>query len=139
MSIKTILGTLAIMAALTSGSSVSQASDTCTKVKFKVTNHHQDKVTIKLLKLEFYNSDSGKWKTEDLVNQECGYGKTCTTSGDNLADAEGRNITKVKFHFQYKERDGQWSKEFTGGEKAIDASEQRCTANRTYGDFDITG
>lgn len=139
MSVQKIIGALAIAAALTGGSSVSQASDACTKVKFKLTNHHQDKVAIKVLKVEFYNSDSGKWKTEDLANFECGYDKTCTTSGDNLADAEGRNITKVKFHFQYKERDGQWSKEFTGGEKAIESSAQRCTANKTYGAFEITG
>jgi hypothetical protein len=60
-------------------------------VKFRFVNHHSDHgraSTIKVNKVEYYNSDSGKWRTEDVVNVECAANATCTTKGDNLTDAD---------------------------------------------------
>lgn len=135
--LKSIAFVLALAATFIGGVKETQASDSCTNVKISFTNKRT--TTIKVLKIEFYNSDSGKWHTEDVKDTECAKGATCTTSGDNLADAEGRNITKIKLTYKYKEADGDWSDDFHGGEKAIASGSQRCTANKTYGPFEITG
>ena len=140
--VKMFLAAALVLVGAQSVASVANASDACTNVKFKFINHHSDHgraSAIKVNKVEYYNSDSGKWRTEDVVNVECAVNATCTTKGDNLTDAEARNITKVKFHYFYKETDGQWSKEFTGGEKSIASGDQRCAAGKTYGTFEIVG
>ncbi len=113
-----------------------KAGDACQNVHFKYVNERS--TTIKVKSVEFYNKNAGKWRTEDVVNEECAPNATCSTNGDNLADAEGDDITKVKFNYVYKEADGDWSDLFHGGEKTVSGSTE-CNANRTYGTFDITG
>jgi len=133
---KVTMGVLVAAAALTGGASTLQASDTCSNVHFSVTN--QRSATIKLLRVIFKNSDSGKTRTENLSNLECAAGRTCTTSGDNLTDAEGRNLSSAQFVFRHREGDGDWSDEVTSANFAIPAAQQRCSAGKTYGPFTIT-
>lgn len=140
LKLRNVIGAAALTAALATAFFAAEprakAGDACKNVHFKYVNKRT--TTIKVQSVEYYNKNSGKWKTEDVVNEECAKGATCSTNGDDLADAEGDDITKVKFNYVYKESDGDWSDTFHGGEKTVSGNTE-CNANRTYGPFDITG
>src|SRR5277367_1014451 len=91
--------TLAAFSILVSTAAIAHASDTCTNVKFKFTNKHNSGGIIELHQIKYFNKANGQWKTEGLKDLSCGQGHTCTTSGDNLTDSEGEELTK--FHFVY--------------------------------------
>ena len=132
---------------------VALAGDACKNIKFKVTNKHDSGEAILIKKVKYFNKANGKWQTE-VVNQPvtltlpdpekwqffpqigkekgliCEQNRTCTTSGDNLRDAEGEKLTKFRFVYKYLAA-GKWSGEVEGGDKVPDDPE--CYANRTYG------
>jgi hypothetical protein len=140
--LKSILGVVgfSLVAALSIAGSPADAeagSTTCKSVRFSFTNKHVDKRSIKVVKVKYFDTYDNQWRTEEVSNIDCAFGKTCTTKGDDLTDVEGQKITKIRFIYKYEERDGQWSKEFEGGDK--EPSDPICRADRTYGPFEITG
>lgn len=145
---KVLLAALVLGLGFSVGGMDVKASDTCYGVKFKVKNSLKDNGNsreIRLKKVEFLNDNSGKWKTEDIAvkgmatHLEIGKGATKTTDGDDLSDVSGEHITKVKFVLQYKEGDGQWSKEITTNAIATpgDRDNQECKKGKTYGLLEI--
>src|SRR5215471_16403498 len=131
-------GTLSLVALsiLVSGAAIAHASDTCTNVKFKFTNQHNSGGTIEVRQVEYFNKANGKWKTEDVKVFDCPQGHTCTTSGDNLTDSEGEELTKFQFIYRYKgtHASDNWSDDVPGDIKTPD--DPTCYANRTYGPGD---
>jgi hypothetical protein len=125
--------TLAAFSILVSGAAIAHASDTCTNVKFKFTNKHNSGGIIELHQIKYFNKANGEWKTEGLKDLSCGQGHTCTTSGDNLTDSEGEELTKFHFVYRYKgtKSTDNWSDYVEGGDKVPD--DPTCFANKTYG------
>lgn len=81
--------------------------DSCRNVTFKVTNDRN--VAIEVKKIKYYNANKGKWKTEDVANQNarCERGAACTVGGsfmnyqgEDLADSEGDRLTKIVFVYK---------------------------------------
>lgn len=124
---------------MTATPSARAGSNTCKDVKFKFTNSHRDGRDIKVVKVEHFSAHDRKWRTEDVADETCGQGRTCTTNGDNLAGVEARDISKVKFHYKVKDAAGNWTATIVGGEKAVSAAQQECRAGAIYGPWAITG
>lgn len=125
--------TLAAFSILVSGTAIAHASDTCTNVKFKFTNKHNSGGIIEMHQVKYFNKANGQWRTEDLKDLQCGHAKTCTTSGDNLTDSEGEELTKFHFVYRYKgtKSTDNWSDYVEGGDKVPD--DPTCNANKVYG------
>lgn len=87
--------------------------DSCKNVTFMF--HNDGKTSFEVKKVKYFNQNKGKWKTEsvNLSNHwwVCPSNTTCTTSGDNLSDAEGDTLSKIVFVMKggpdYKEYDSQ--------------------------------
>ena len=123
----------ALLSILVPSASIAHASDVCKNVQFKVTNKHNSGGTIELHQVEYFNKANGQWKTEDLKDLTCYQGKTCTTSGDNLNDAEGMDLTKFRFVYRYKgtKSTDNWSDYVEGGIKEPD--KPTCFEGKVYG------
>src|SRR5580765_6862368 len=123
-------------------SSTSMFGDACKDVKFKVTNKHKEGGQIELRKVEYYNKANGKWQTEDIPNHVMDQGDTYTTSGDNLKDSEGEELTKIRFIYRWKDNraSSNWSDDVTS--KDFTPKDATCNAGKIYGlgqGWDITG
>jgi hypothetical protein len=106
-------------------------ADTCKDVKFKVSNNHFEGREIEIRKVKYFNPHTGNTHTEDVKNLECRHGATCTTNGDNLANAKNVDLNSIQVVFKYREHDGGWSKEFQT-QKFVPAL-RKCTEGKTYG------
>jgi hypothetical protein len=106
-------------------------ADTCKDVKFKVTNNHFEGRDIEIRKVKYYNPHTTSTHTEDVKNLVCKPGSTCTTNGDNLANAKNIDLNSIQVVFSYREHDGQWSKEFVT-QKFV-PTYRKCTEGKTYG------
>ena len=103
--------------------------DSCKNVKFAFRNGRR--VDIQVTKVQYFNSNDGKWRTESLSYNTCRPGQSCYTTGDNLSSSEGDNITKIKYEF--KERNGNgWTGGFISQEFRPESP--ACRANKQYGD-----
>src|SRR5262245_10708361 len=83
----------------------------CKNVKFKFTNNRSDQATIRIEKVSYYLGGVGE-KTELVhTSSDCRFGQTCTTTGDNLPDAEGRSVTSLQLVYKYlpKTTGANWS------------------------------
>jgi hypothetical protein len=107
------------------------AADACKDVKFKVTNSHVEGRDIEIRKVKYYNPHTTSTKTEDVKSLVCHYGSTCTTSGDNLADAKNVDLNSIQVVFRYRERDTDWSDEFQT--QPFVPAYRKCTEGKTYG------
>ncbi|MDR4468786.1 MAG: hypothetical protein MRJ68_10885 [Nitrospira sp.] len=141
------------MAMLIGATNDGLAGDACKKVTFKVKNSHNSGEKILIKKVKYFNKANGKWQTE-VVNQylynttgeegsptlnlvpfatkdglECSHGYICETAGDNLRDAEGEDLTKIRFVYQYWAA-GVWSGELES--KEFEPVNPTCTAGKTY-------
>jgi hypothetical protein len=127
---------LVALSILMSSAAIAHAGDACKNVKFKVTNKHDSGGIIELHQVKYFNKANGEWKTEDLNDIDCKNGKTCTTTGDNLKDAEGEDLTKFHFIYRYKgtKSTDNWSDYVEGGDKVPD--NPTCFANKVYGPGD---
>ena len=107
--------------------------DSCKDVKFSAKNQHAQNGQIEIRKVSYFNKANGKWQTEDVPNTVVNHGATFKTGGDNLADSEGEQITKLKFVYRWKSdgRNANWSGDVTSKEFVPDLPV--CNANRTYG------
>lgn len=88
------------------------AADACKNVKFVVTNNHFEQRDIRIQQVKYFNPHVGKVQTENVKNLVCKFGATCTTDGDNLANAAKVDLRDIQVVFKYLEHDGQWSKNF---------------------------
>ena len=127
---------LSVLSILMSSSAIGHASDTCKNVKFKYTNKHNSGGAIEVLQVKYFNKANGQWQTEDVKHFDCSQNATCTTTGDNLKDSEGEELTKFRFIYRYKgpKSTDNWSDDVEGGDKVPD--DPTCFANKTYGPGD---
>lgn len=118
-------------------------ADPCTNVKVRFKNQHYSGGQIKYQRIKFLNHDSGNWYTEDVNNLICNQGDLCSTTGNNLRDSEGENLTKFQLIYKYKGPGSaaNWSGEVISPVFSVTAGNERCTANRTYGgpSWTVTG
>jgi len=120
-----------IPAALLTVAAAPAFADACKDVKFKVTNNHVEGRDIKIVKVKYFNPHTSSTKTEGVANLVCKPGSTCTTSGDNLADAKNVDLNSIQVVFRYVERDGDWSDEFQT--QPFVPAYRKCTEGKTYG------
>lgn|GEM_PF-1459608 len=109
-------------------------SDACKNVKFKFTNQRSDKATIRIEQVKYYVASKDAHRTENVhtVN-DCKYGSTCVTTGDNLTDSLDRDLSKfqVVYRFLPPTVGANWSDPVQTPE--LSADNPRCSNNRTYG------
>ncbi len=141
MRLKNIITALTLAAAFGTTSlamePTAEAGNACKRVHFKFKNVHSSGKKIKVVAVKVFDSGDNRWREENVSDKECSHGSTCTTGGDNLTNLENEPITKIRFQYRYQEVDGDWSDPIWGGDKI--PSSPVCTADRTYGPFDITG
>jgi len=113
-------------------------ADSCKNVKFQFKNTRSNSEIIRAQKIEYHLKEKDNWKTE-LTNfsvGDCPNGSICTTQGDNLAEARGVEIDKVKLHYQFKtgnHPNANWSDTVISTIKTVPLSEQICRENKYYG------
>jgi hypothetical protein len=118
----------------------------CTNVKFQFTNNRSDKAKIQIEKVQYTLSNGkktdgkdGDTKTEDVhTKDDCPFGHTCTTTGDNLPDADRRTVTNIVFGFKFLSTapGSKWSTlVYTATPQQ--PSDPICKDGRTYGPFSI--
>jgi len=103
----------------------------CKDVKFKVTNSHAEGRKIEIRKVKYFNPHTGNTHTEDVANVICNQGATCTTRGDNIANAKNVDLNSIQVVFKYEERDGDWSDEFQT--QSFVPAYRKCTEGKVYG------
>lgn len=107
----------------------------CQDVTFTVNNGHYTGKIIKIKKVKYWDDTANSSNTEDVVDINCGTGKTCTTLGDDLGSiAEDRllhDLTNIQFQYQYKEADGDWSTPVWS--KKFVPTDTECRNDRNYG------
>ncbi len=112
--------------------------DKCKSVSFNYTNGRQGDIKVKSVK--YFNRQSGKWNTDNLANEICPMGQKCVSDWGgghiakiNLEDANGDDITKVIFIYEYKanQRRSRWS----GGieSKTFEPSQPKCQEGKVFG------
>ena len=124
-----LLSTLA--SAILAAAAAPAIADSCKDVKFKVTNNHVEGRDIEILKVKYFNPHTTSTRTESVKNLVCKHGSTCTTSGDNLADAKNVDLNSIQVVFKFRERDGDWSDEFQT--QPFVPAFRKCTEGKTYG------
>ncbi len=107
--------------------------DACRNISFKFTNQLSSGGQIKFQRIKFRNKATGNWYTENVNNMTCNHGKTCTTSGNNLRDSEGEDLTKFILVYRFKSPGAaaNWSDEVES--VVFEPTNPTCNANRTYG------
>ncbi|MCB1623867.1 MAG: hypothetical protein KDI32_04725 [Pseudomonadales bacterium] len=114
-----------------SGASAAVA-DTCKDVVFKVTNNHFEERQIEIRSVKFRNRHrGGAIQSEDVPNKLCNYGATCSTAGDNLADADKVDLYDIQVVFRHKNHDGTWSREFIT--QPFTPTYRKCKDGKQYG------
>ena len=108
----------------------------CTNVKFRFYNNlAADKAIIRIEKVSYYLEGVGN-KTELVhTSDDCKYLQTCTTTGDSLGDADGRNIKNIQLHYKYLSTvrvGANWS-DLVHTPNQPDVSSPKCGDNKTYG------
>ena len=120
-----------LSASLLAAAAAPAFADACKDVKFKVTNDHVEGRDIEILKVKYFNPHTSSTHTEGVKNLVCKHGLTCTTSGDNLADAKNVDLNSIQVVFRYKERDGDWSDEYQT--QPYVPAYRKCTEGKVYG------
>jgi hypothetical protein len=104
----------------------------CKNVKFKFTNMRSDEAKIRIEKVSYRML--GKDYTELVhTSNDCSHGSTCTTTGDNLPDADGRDLTSFRLIYRYLPPTvgSNWSGLVQT--PALQADNPQCSDDRTYG------
>src|SRR5882672_4233531 len=109
-------------------------SKACTNVKFKFTNNRSDKATISIEKVS-YRMLSKDYTELVHTSNDCKFGATCTTTGDNLPDADGRAVTNIQLHYKYLPTTvgASWSGLVHTPDQP-NVANTTCSDSRTYGD-----
>lgn len=126
-----IIFAIAITTFINIAGSTNVLADSCRNVSFTVKNDRNGNIEIK--KVTYFNQNENRWRDEDVPNTEIARGQSKKFGKEDLQDAEGDNITKIKFEFVDK-NDGQRkvSAVFVPGTP-------KCSAERNYGTYSITG
>jgi hypothetical protein len=104
----------------------------CKDVTFNVTNSHFEQRDIEIRSVKFRNPHkNGSLQTEDVSNVVCGYGQTCSTNGDNLANADKVDLYDIQAVFRHRENDGDWSDEFVT--QPFTPTYRKCKDGKQYG------
>ncbi len=120
-----------LAATLLAAMSAQASADSCKDAKFKVTNSHAEGREIEIRKVKYFNPHTGNTQTEDVKNVVCKHGSTCTTAGDNLANAKNVDLNSIQVVFKFRERDGDWSDEFQT--RAFVPTLRKCIEGKVYG------
>jgi hypothetical protein len=106
----------------------------CKNVKFKFTNNRSDKATIKIEKVN-YRMLSKDYTELVHTSNDCKFGQTCFTTGDNLPDADGRSITQIQLVYRFLPPTvgSNWS-DLVHTPDQPNVSNTTCSDSRTYGD-----
>lgn len=107
----------------------------CKNVKFKFTNNRSDEATIRIEKVSYSLTGAGDHTELVHTTNDCRPGQTCTTTGDNLPDADGRSVTNIQLVYKYlpKTTGANWSG-LVQTPKQPNVANTVCSDNRTYGD-----
>jgi hypothetical protein len=119
------------LTAIAAAAATPALADTCKDVRFKVTNDHFEGREIEIRKVKYYNPHTRKTHTEDVKNLTCRHGATCTTAGDNLANALNVDLNRIQVVFRYREHDGDWSSEYQT--QPFVPAYRKCTRDKQYG------
>lgn len=104
----------------------------CKDVKFNVTNNHFEQREIEIRSIKFRNPhQNGKLQTENVKNKVCRYGATCTTSGDNLKNADKVDLYDIQVVFRHRNHDGTWSRSFIT--QPFTPTYRKCKDGKQYG------
>jgi hypothetical protein len=129
MRFRKAISAFAASVVLIGGASVAHAdADVCKRVKFQFKNERAAQIRVN--KVQYYNVANNKTVTEN-VDKVCLPSFTCTTSGDNLPDAEGIRLKSFVFFFNDREKDGDWSKTDYQTQVKVPVTEI-CAADMTY-------
>lgn len=122
--------------AITGSSTVQESDgllsgDACKNVVFNYINGRNGEIKVKSVK--YFNRDSGKWKTEDVANEVTPQGAKGETNRDDLGDADGDDITKIIYIYEYKSNQigANWSKPIES--KTFEPTDPRCHEGKVYG------
>lgn len=107
----------------------------CKNVKFKFTNNRSDRAKIRIEKVSYSLTGAGDHTELVHTTNDCSYGNTCTTTGDNLPDADGRSVTKIQLVYKYLPNTvgAKWSG-LVQTPNQPNVANTTCSDNRTYGD-----
>jgi hypothetical protein len=107
----------------------------CKNVKFKFTNNRSDQATIRIEKVSYSLTGVGDHTELVHTSSDCRAGQTCTTTGDNLPDADGRSVTKIQLVYKYlpKTAGANWSGLVHTPDQP-NVANTTCSDNKTYGD-----
>lgn len=121
---------------ITGSSSVKESdgifsSDSCKNVVFNYTNGRSGEIKVKSVK--YFNRQSGNWKTEDVTNEVTRQGAKGVTNFDNLSDANGDDITKVIFIYEFKSNNSgaNWSSSIES--ETFEPIDPKCFEGKVYG------
>ncbi|HPF27492.1 MAG TPA: hypothetical protein P5528_08535 [Steroidobacteraceae bacterium] len=121
-----------LLAALAAGTSPSALAGICKDVVFNVTNQHFEQRSIEIRSVKFRNPHKGgKLQSEDVKNKVCAWGATCSTDGDNIADADKVDLYDIQVVFRHKNNDDTWSKEFIT--QPFTPTYRKCKEGKQYG------
>ncbi len=124
--------TIIPLAALALALSQAATAATCKDVKFTVENEHFAGREIQIRKVRFRNPHrNGAVQTENVKNQTCRHGATCTTGGDNLKNADKVDLYAFQLEFRFREKDGHWSKSFET--QPFMPKFRKCVDGKKYG------
>jgi hypothetical protein len=114
------------------GASQSASAGVCKDVVFNVTNNHFEERDIEIRSVKFRNPHAnGSLQSEDVANTVCGYNATCSTNGDNLANADKVDLYDIQIVFRHRNHDGTWSREFIT--QPFTPTYRKCKDGKTYG------
>lgn len=107
------------------------SSDSCKNVVFNYTNGRTGDIKVKSVK--YFNRQSGNWKTEDVANEVVPQGAKGETNKDDLGDANGDDITKIIFIYEFKANNSgaNWSSSIES--KTFEPTDPKCREGKVYG------
>jgi len=122
---------------LTLAYSGSASAAACKDVVFTVTNNHFEQRQIEIRSVKYRNPHKGgQVQTEDVKNKVCNYGTTCSTSGDNLSNADKVDLYDIQVVFRHRNHDGTWSKSFIT--QPFTPTYRKCKDGKKYGPIVVT-
>lgn len=123
----TLLTALAVLPALVAGQA---QADKCQSPKLVVKNDKS--VTIKVLKIQYYDGCDRVWRTEDVPDREIAAGSS-TTYTDDLEYVGNCSISKFKLYRATRNSTGSaYGAAAWGGELVPDGGSKVCNTNVTY-------
>lgn len=124
---KKILPGLTVLFTLVASTGIAAADAKCENVKITITNQfskNNDHKNIKIVDLDYWDAEDGKWREEVTGNETVGYGDA-TSYTKNLEYVGGETGVKVRIHFKYNEGGTDWSGTFTRTSAAF-----KCVDNK---------